>query len=210
MTDLIPAAAALLAGGLTIWFDVRGPKPPALILRPAAMILIFLVALTGPSSSPAPYKTFVLAGLAASLAGDVFMMLPRKRFTEGLACFLAAHGFYILAFRPGPGRPASAGLLLPFLVLGLLLFRALAPALGRLKLPVLVYTAALTAMAWLAAVRFVDLGGLRPLLAFAGALFFLASDAVLAVNRFLRPFARAQVIILGLYFPAQLLIALSV
>ncbi|MGZ5469974.1 MAG: lysoplasmalogenase family protein, partial [Candidatus Aminicenantales bacterium] len=61
-----------------------------------------------------------------------------------------------------------------------------------------------------AAGRFVDLGGLRPLLAFAGAVLFLISDSVLAYDRFGRKIGPAQIIILGTYFPAQLLIALSI
>ena len=45
--------------------------------------------------------------------------------------------------------------------------------------------------------------------AFAGALLFVASDSALAWNRFRGGFAGAQALILGTYFPAQLLIALS-
>ncbi len=173
------------------------------------MLLIILAALTThPFSST--YGIFVAAGLALSLAGDVCMMLPEKRFIEGLAFFLAAHGAYIAAFRPGPGERVAASTMLPFIVLGLLIFRMLAPSLGRMKLPVLIYVAAISAMGCLAASRFIIRGGTGPLLAMIGALLFMGSDGALAYNRFIRPFDAAQVVILGLYFPAQLLIALSV
>jgi len=43
-----------------------------------------------------------------------------------------------------------------------------------------------------------------------GAFLFLASDAVLAVNRFRRPFRLAQAVILSSYFAGQLMISLSV
>ncbi len=43
-----------------------------------------------------------------------------------------------------------------------------------------------------------------------GALLFMASDAMLAINRFRRPFRLAQAAVLGCYFAGQLLIALSV
>ncbi len=204
------AAAAMAAAALAIFFDYRGPRLFVYIFKPLAVVLVIAVAAAGPRPFGAAYKAFILAGLAASLAGDVFMMLPVKRFTAGLAAFLVAHACYILAFRPGPGYPFSPTLLLPFLVLGLLIFRMLAPSLGGLKFPVLVYIAAITIMAWLAAVRFVDSGGAKPLAAFAGALLFLVSDGVLAYNRFVKPFGAAQLVILGAYFPAQLLIALSV
>ncbi len=138
------------------------------------------------------------------------MMLPEKRFIEGLAFFLAAHGLYIAAFRPGPGERVAASTMLPFVVFAMLAFRVLAPSLGRMKLAVLVYVAAISAMACLAASRFIMHGGTGPLLAMIGALLFMGSDGALAYNRFIRPFHAAQAVILGLYFPAQVLIALSV
>jgi uncharacterized membrane protein YhhN len=43
-----------------------------------------------------------------------------------------------------------------------------------------------------------------------GALLFLFSDSANAVNRFKKPFWLAQILILGTYFAAQLLFALSI
>jgi uncharacterized membrane protein YhhN len=65
-------------------------------------------------------------------------------------------------------------------------------------------------MAAFAAGRFVNVGGTRTLLAFLGAVLFLVSDSVLAYNRFARKMPGARTVILGTYFPAQLLIALSI
>jgi len=209
MLTIALAAFALLAGALAVRFRTRGPASFYRIAKPAAMALIILVAAVR-AGSPAAYKTLILAGLLASLAGDVFLMLDKKWFSAGLGCFLAAHGFYILAFRPAPDRPATMGTLLPFLVFGLLIVRALAPNLGKLKLPVLVYIAAITVMAWFAAARFIEIGSWRTLAALIGAMLFVASDAVLAYARFVKDFASAQLFILGAYFPAQLLIALSI
>jgi uncharacterized membrane protein YhhN len=44
----------------------------------------------------------------------------------------------------------------------------------------------------------------------AGAALFMASDAILALNRFRRPFRSAQTLIMTSYVAAQALIALSV
>jgi uncharacterized membrane protein YhhN len=200
---------AALAAAAAVRFRTKGPVSLYRLAKPGAMALIILVALVQPGGQ-APYKVFVVAGLLASLAGDVFLMLDKKWFAAGLGGFLVAHVFYILAFKPAPGQPASGGTLLPFLVFGLLMFRTLAPNLGRLKLPVLLYIAAITGMAWFAAARFIEMGGGEALAAFAGALLFVASDAVLAYARFVKDFGSAQLIILGTYFPAQLLIALSI
>jgi len=210
MSAIFLSACVFISAGLTVWSDAKKLRRPFLVSKPLTMALIITVALIAEAPGPAAYKTLILAGLLCSLIGDIALMFPEKWFTAGLAAFLAAHVFYILAFRPGPGRPVSTGMLVPFVVFGLLMFRILAPSLGRLKLPVLVYIAAITVMAALAAGRFVERGGTRPLLAFAGAVLFLVSDSVLAYDRFVKNFGPAQAIILGTYFPAQLLIALSV
>ena len=207
---IVLAALALVSGGLAIAADRKGLRRPFLLFKPLTTLLIVLAALTSPTPLPPAYKVFILAGLVCSLAGDIALMFPERGFRPGLVAFLAAQVLYILAFKPAPGRAASVGLLLPFMIYGLLMFRTLAPGLGPLKLPVFVYIAAITVMAWLAAGRFIEFGGLKPLLAFAGAVLFLVSDSVLAYDRFGKRIGPAQAIILGTYFPAQILIALSV
>jgi uncharacterized membrane protein YhhN len=210
MAIIILSALAITSGGLAIWFEKKGPRRLFCVFKPLTTALIILVAAIAAAPVPPAYKTFILAGLVFSLAGDVALLFPDKGFIAGLAAFLAAHIFYILAFKPAPGRPLSAGILIPFVLYGLLMFRTLAPSLGGLKFPVFIYTSAISVMAWLAAARFVYAGGMRPLLAFAGAVLFLISDSVLAYDRFARKIGPAQIIILGTYFPAQLLISLSI
>lgn len=210
MSAIILSACVLLSAVLAIWSDAEGRRRLFRVSKPLAMVLVITVALIARTPVPAAYKTLILAGLLCSLAGDIALMFPEKWFTAGLVSFLAAHVFYILAFKPGPGHPISAGMFVPFLIFGLLMFRILAPSLGQMKFPVLVYIAAITAMAGLAAGRFVYSGGTRPLLAFAGAVLFLISDSVLAYDRFVKKLGPAQAVILGTYFPAQLLIALSI
>jgi uncharacterized membrane protein YhhN len=210
MAVAILSALVIVSAGLTVGFGANVRRKAFYVFKPLTMVLVILAAVLAKTPVPAAYKAFILAGLVFSLAGDVFLMLPEKWFQAGLGSFLAAHVLYILAFRPAPGGGLSAPVFLPFMLYALLFFRMLAPGLGKLKLPVLVYTAAITAMAWLAACRYVYLGGTKPLLAFAGALLFLISDSVLAYDRFAKKIGPAQIIILGTYFPAQLLIALSV
>jgi uncharacterized membrane protein YhhN len=207
---IVLSACVIASAGLTIWADAKKRRGLFRVAKPLTTVLIIAVSVVAATPVPASYKTLVLAGLVFSLLGDVALMFSEKWFTAGLVAFLTAHVFYILAFKPGPGHQASATIFLPFILYGLLMFFILAPGLGPLKIPVLVYIAAITIMAGFAAGRFVDLGGLRPFLAFAGAVLFLVSDSVLAYDRFAKKFRPAQAIILGTYFPAQLLIALSI
>lgn len=207
---IVLSVCALITAVLAIRLDAKGPRSTFRIVKPLATALIIGVAALAPVPAPAAYKTLVLAGLAFSILGDYALALTEKWFQAGLAAFLVAQVFYILAFKPLPGHPAPVSVFLPYILFGLLMFFILRPGLGPFKLPVFVYIAAITIMSGFAACRFVDRGGTKPLLAFAGAILFLISDSVLAYDRFARKIGPAQIIILGTYFPAQLLIALSV
>jgi uncharacterized membrane protein YhhN len=204
------SVCALLSAVLATWSEVKARRRVHLVAKPLTTGLIIAAAAVAAAPAPAAYKTLVLAGLFFSLLGDIALMFPEKWFTAGLVAFLTAHVFYILAFKPLAGHPVSPGTFIPFVLFGLLMFFLLAPKLGPMKLPVLVYIAAITMMAGFAAGRFIDRGGTRPLLAFIGAVLFLVSDSVLAYDRFARKVPAARVLVLGTYFPAQLLIALSI
>ncbi len=204
------AAAALAAAILATWSAADSRRGLHLVTKPLTTGLIIAVAAVAAAPMPPAYKALVLGGLFFSLLGDIALMFPDRWFTAGLAAFLTAQILYILAFKPRPGQHVSPATFLPFVLFGLLMFFLLAPKLGPMKVPVFVYIAAITMMAGFAAVRFIDRGGTKPLFAFAGAVLFLVSDSVLAYDRFARKVPGARIIILGTYFPAQLLIALSV
>lgn len=204
------AAAALASAVLATWSEAASRRGLHLITKPLTTGLIIAVAAVAAAPVPAAYKTLILAGLCFSLLGDVALMFPDKWFTAGLLAFLTAQVLYILAFRPLRGHPVPPATFLPFVLFGLLMFFLLAPKLGPMKVPVFVYIVAIITMAGFAAARYVDRGGTRALLAFLGAVLFLVSDSVLAYDRFARKVPGARIIVLGTYFPAQLLIALSI
>jgi uncharacterized membrane protein YhhN len=84
------------------------------------------------------------------------------------------------------------------------------PNLGHMKRPVVIYISVILLMAWQAANRWIETNQPGSLIALMGAYLFVASDSILAVERFKGRFRSAQVLILGTYFAAQWLIALSV
>lgn len=205
---LIWLAAVALSALATIDGDYRGRRRQVYLCKPLTTVLILLGALMAPGD--APYRWLIVAGLLFSLAGDVFLMLPRDRFREGLVSFAIAHLLYIAAFATGwdwSTVPPAAWLVLLALWAG---FSAvLLPGARGLRLPVAVYGAVLLLMAGAALGRADALGG-AAWWAAAGAALFVISDAVIGLNKFVRPFRAAQAIILGTYFPAQALIVLSI
>lgn len=185
-----------------------GRDSVARIFKPLTMVFVLAVAVQPSLSTPPAYRALVVAGLVFSLAGDVFLMLPSERFIAGLGSFLIGHILYSAAFAQTAVLDPLA--LLPFLGAAGAAYAVLHRHLGKLRGAVLVYMAAIAAMGWLATGRWLALGQLGSLLACIGAILFLVSDGALAINRFARPFPGSQTVVLGTYFPAQMLIALSV
>ena len=65
-------------------------------------------------------------------------------------------------------------------------------------------------MGWVAMERLNYIPTLGTFIAAIGAVLFMISDAVLALNKFRKPFISAELIILATYFTAQCLLAVSV
>jgi uncharacterized membrane protein YhhN len=172
------------------------------------MVFILLIAILGQAASPF-YKYMIIIGLVFSLAGDVFLMLPSDRFVPGLVAFLIAHLFYSAAFVSGISS-LIWWLLILFVIYGIIIYIILAPSLGKLKLPVLIYIVVILIMAWLAWERWGQAGQSGALLASIGAILFIISDSILAIDRFRGAFRLSRALNLSTYFAAQLLIAGSV
>ncbi len=172
------------------------------------MIILLALCLTG--NQYPDYRYAIIAGLIFSLAGDIFLMLPDDRFISGLVSFLMAHLAYIYAFTSGVGVGITAYIAFPVLIIGGIMYRYLSPGLGRMKLPVLIYMVVILVMVWVAWERWDVMGENYRLSAPIGASSFVVSDALLAINRFRKPFNSARGWILFSYMIAQLLIALSV
>ncbi len=189
-----------------------GRRALAGVLKALPILALAGVTATVEPAVSAPYAALVTTGLLLSAVGDVCLVWP-ERFTMGLASFLAAHCCYLAAFAVGVHDGGVAGLwLLGIAAVAIALLAVLWPHLGRMRTPVLLYVAVIAAMAWTAARR--AAAPLTPWpsggLALAGALVFMGSDAVLAVDRFARRFAGAHAIVMVTYYTAQTLIAASV
>ena len=201
----LTAAAALLAILSAPW--ALGQPWLNWVFKPLATIGIIVYA-AGRGRDEPVLRRWVLAGLAWSLAGDIALLWPERGFLPGLVGFLVAHLCYLVAFTRGIRLAARP---LPFVAYAALAGAVLAwlwPGIpAPLRLPVVAYVVALAAMAAQAAVRW-RAGLAGPWLAAGGAL-FLASDALLAANRFAEPLPMASLWVLASYWAAQWCIASS-
>ncbi|MCC6928994.1 MAG: lysoplasmalogenase [Gemmatimonadaceae bacterium] len=186
------------------------PVPAQVYLfKPLATILVIALAFPAARDGGDRYAQLVAMGLLFSLAGDVFLMLPRDRFIAGLVSFLVAHLCYIGAFTRDGGFSRQLTTALPLVAIGAVLLSLLWPFLGPLRLPVLVYMLVILTMAWQALERSRLDAHDGAWWAAVGAVLFVASDAALALVRFRADFTGSRAFVLGTYYLAQWMIATS-
>ncbi|WP_240914027.1 lysoplasmalogenase [Microbulbifer harenosus] len=151
-------------------------------------------------------RTLALLALGFSAIGDVLLAIPfANHFIFGLGAFLLAQLTYTVTFaRNGTLSLCLAGRAFAVLVAVVLLGRQVLPAAGALALPVGLYILAISAMTLSAAAHRSGSS-----LLFAGALTFMASDALIAINRFVNPVPLAGTWIMLTYYVAQALLVVG-
>jgi uncharacterized membrane protein YhhN len=177
-----------------------------LIFKPLATLVV--IAHAWPRGRDTPVvRRWVLAGLVFSLGGDVALLWPQQGFLPGLVSFLLAHLAYLVAFTRVQRLAAWPWAFVAYaLVAGFILWRLWPGVPAALQAPVVAYVLCLAAMAAQAAVLWRRGAERGALLALGGAL-FVASDALLATNKFAGPLPLASLWILGTYWSAQWCIA---
>ncbi|MDO8904437.1 lysoplasmalogenase family protein [Hydrogenophaga sp.] len=200
---LVQAAALSTATAALGYVDLHR------VFKPLTMVLAMavVVARTEAAQRRSLGTVLLLGALALSLAGDVFLMFPGY-FVPGLVAFLLAHLAYIALFRQDTPWFPSQRALVATLGIGAAMYAFLwqggLPT--ALRVPVAVYVAVIAIMAAQAIGRATVLRSGAAVGVALGAGFFMLSDALLAVNRFVSPLPMAQVWVLTTYYVAQILI----
>lgn len=208
---VLAATAAIVGatlGGPWLWLHYVG-KP---------LTTVLLVWLAAAASVPVSrrWQRAVVIGLVLSLVGDVCLMLPADLFVPGLVAFLLAHIAYIVAFAPGSTWGARAiGFAVLAGVAGVNLVGLLPRIEPALKGAVVAYVVVLASMAalalaraWTPALMREHPGGTR--LAALGGVAFVASDSLLAWDKFAGGIPMPALLVLATYWFAQWCIARSV
>ena len=174
------------------------------LCKPATLIALIVAAgLLDPGADAHTRRVWFVAALICSLTGDVLLMLPEDLFVPGLAAFLVGHLCYLAGFwTQAPSLIAlvvSAAVVAAVVApLGHRILTSIARAAepGALRIAVAAYVAVISAMLATALAT----GNLA---AGAGAVLFVASDAMIAWDRFVRCFRWAPVAIMVTYHLGQ-------
>lgn len=206
MISVAWALVALAAVAAVVdWWGVGGGRTRVeYVAKPAVLVLLIAAAVAVEPGSEWVRWWFV-AGLVASLAGDVFLMLDR--FVPGAAAFLLGHLAYITGLAV-VGHPLPA-VLLGVVIVGADLWgpgRCIVRGAGRrsrtMGVLVAVYMLAIGVMVVLAVGSWSTLAGL-------GALLFLASDTLLGWGRFVGSAPGGRVLVHATYHVGQALLVLA-
>jgi len=185
------------------------------VAKPLIVITLIFYFLSATKGIQSDLIIIIIRALTFSWLGDVVLMFDsfnKNFFLIGLLAFLFAHLIYIRFFslvRMGEKIKLKPGLILLVVVYYSGLIYLLFNDLHDMKIPVLVYGIVISIMFLLALhMLFIKNKEAGKLMMF-GALLFIASDSILAVNKFYEPFEYAGIAIMLTYGIAQLLITLG-
>lgn len=162
-----------------------------------------------------PTQNILLTALVFSWIGDVILLfadIAEIYFILGLVSFLIAHILYCVLFNRQIKEKIKkntiififGSLIIACYLIGML--SVLLPLLGDLKIPVIVYASVISVMLLFAYNGLLIWKKPANQYIFFGALFFVVSDSILAINKFHMPIQKNSFIIMLTYLVAQYLI----
>jgi uncharacterized membrane protein YhhN len=166
-----------------------------------------------------PTKNALLLALLFSWIGDVILLfadIAEIYFILGLVSFLTAHIIYCVLFNNQVKIKIKTNkiifgigsVIIALYLIGML--SVLLPSLGDLKIPVIVYASVISIMLLFAFNGFLVWENPGNKYIFVGAIVFVISDSILAVNKFYTPIEKSSFFIMLTYLVAQYLIVVGI
>ena len=205
-------AALSIYTGFSIFYLVitaLNQEAIARFLKPFLLPLLLVAVYNSPAFTT---KKLLLTALTFSWIGDVILLFADQGeiyFILGLVAFLVSHVFYIVLFSKQSisktihnkiSFGAGTGLILLYFF-GMI--TTLGPQLGPLTVPVVIYAVVISTMLFYALKGSFQWNAIPYQSVLVGALFFIASDSILAFNKFYQPIPYASFLIMITYLGAQ-------
>ena len=193
---------------LEIFFVINHYQTGVFITKPLIMISIMIFYFLQTQNQRNLQDKLMLIGFFFSMLGDSFLMFQGDRFFMfGLGSFLITHLFYIFVFsrnRLKVNALARISLIVFSIVMLILLKNKIS---NSLLIPVIIYMVTITIMAISTSERNANPQSFR--LVLIGAILFVLSDSLIAINKFVVPVPFETFLIMGTYVLAQYLIAVG-
>lgn len=192
-----------------------GNQTLQMVFKPLLLLSLFAFFLSHKPPNDPFLRRWMATALLASMAGDSLLLFARHQewfFMLGLLAFLWAHISYIICLHTIRKKAGLEGRWYLAIIVGVYYFFImgfLMPHLGFLKIPVLVYGVVMSGMLFLA-LLLIDLPNAKTGRYFAtGAVLFVASDSLLAINKFHHPVPWASWAIMIPYIWGQWLLTIG-
>lgn len=151
-------------------------------------------------------KMYVLA-LICSFLGDVFLMFEGELyFIIGLISFLLAHLLFINIVIKEIKKNTIKNIIIaafPFVIVFSLLIFTLKNSLGEMLFPVIIYGLAIATFGTVSLINFREKKSMKSIFMLFGAIIFMLSDSVLAINKFYVQVHVFEIIVMITYILAQ-------
>jgi uncharacterized membrane protein YhhN len=203
---LIPTVLFFIAAIADIWGIITVNETMKTVAKPMLLILLAIVYL---ASVKKPIFWYVL-GMFFCFVGDVLLMFKGANFFMfGLSAFLLAHVVYIKVtsgFLPSDLTVKMISSAFPFVVFFAILMYLIYPNLDEMLIPVAVYGITISTFGSVALLNYRSEKSTENLWLFIGAIIFILSDSLIALNKFYEPNEIYGVSIMITYILAQFLI----
>lgn len=216
--DILWLYVYMIAGILDLSLIAQNLLDYRLITKPVILLSLIIYFVKGSRLIQGSFlRKSVSAALVFSLAGDILMMFPHL-LLYGLGAFLIAFICYIFAFKLAQRLSANfSGFYiirlflynLPFYFLTAILYYLIHYQLGTMKTPVIIYLCAMLILVTTARERFRKTNDSSFWQVMIGAFLFFVSHGIYLVHLFFQPVPDADVLVMGTYLLAQLLIVMG-
>lgn len=203
---IIPTLLFFIAVIVDVWGIVIANETMKTIAKPMLLTLLAVVYL---ASVKKPIFWYVL-GMFFSFVGDVLLMFEGANFfMYGLSAFLLAHAVYIkvlTGFLPKDLTVKMISSAFPFVLFFGILLYLIIPNLGGMLIPVIAYGIVISTFGSVALLNYRSAKSTENLWICIGAILFIFSDSLIALNKFYEPNEIYGVSIMVTYILAQYLI----
>lgn len=193
---------------LEIIFGITHYQVGVFLTKPLIMISIMIFYFFQTKNQLKSQDKLMLIAFFFSMLGDTFLMFQKEQyFMFGLGSFLITHLFYIFVFSRNrlKANLIARISLLSFSVL--MLFILQNHISNSLLIPIVFYMITITIMSISASERITNTESYR--LVFMGAILFVLSDSLIAIDKFVMPIPFPTFLIMSTYILAQYLICVG-
>ena len=202
---LVISLLFLVISVFEIYGTIQNSKLLEFIFKPlitVSLALLYIVSVKKPSF-------LFISALFFSFWGDVLLLFPEKYFVLGLVSFLLTHLIFIKIIR-GFISNVDSNLFIKSAIFFVAYFGGIVylifENLNELLIPVLVYGLVISTFGTFATVNYVKNKATENLWLLVGALIFILSDSIIAINKFYMENASLGSLIMITYIVAQYLI----